>query len=108
MIWTILAFIGCCVLVFILRGLGELRAKTEKSEKYVTKYPTKWDWKLEELGIKEEWDMEREKFLNIATPEDLNDHRLLEDADFCAFVFFGFPWAGTKKGTTFWAKISDK
>ena len=106
MAWTILAFAGCCVLVFILHGLGELRAKTEKPEMYVTKYPTKWDWKLEELGIKEEWDREREKTLlendlDADTPPPVAE-------DFKMFIRLSFPWFSSSKGYLFWHEISRK
>lgn len=108
MIWSILAFIGCCVLGYILRGLSELREKTEKVEKYVTKYPTKWDWKLEELGIKEEWDREREKFLKPEVFDVYKGCVLQEEGSFAQFVISSFSWSGTEKGFEYWYEISRK
>ena len=108
MILSILAFIGCCVLVFILRGLGELRAKTEKVEKYVTKYPTKWDWKLEELGVKEDWDREMEKFLKPEVFDVYKGFVFQEEGSFAQFVISSFSWSGTEKGFEYWYEISRK
>ena len=108
MIWPILAFMGCCILVYILRGLGELRAKTEKVEKYVTKYPTKWDWKLEDLGIKEEWDREMEACIKLAYFKLPYYYMLREDSDFRSFIKSSFFWGGTSAGFDYWLNISEK
>ena len=108
MTWSILAFIGCCVLVYILRGLDELRAKIEKVEKYVTKYPTKWDWKLEELGVKEEWDRERGAYIKSVSFKLPYYYVLREDSDFRSFIKSSFFWGGTSAGFDYWLKISEK
>ena len=106
-LYSILAFSACCLLYWLLikflKGAAKQEQAYEKAMK--TRLKSEWDWKLIELGVKEDFD---EAFLKHPN----NKYCVISDFDhikrFDDFIHFTLAgWDATPQGFDFWFEVAE-
>lgn len=106
-LYNILAFAACCLLYWLLIRFLKGAAKQEQAYEEAMKIRLKseWDWKLIELGVKEDFD---EAFLKHPN----NRNCVISDFDhikrFDDFIHLSLAgWNETPQGFDFWFEVAE-